>query len=77
MREIKRHMEKAYAYISKLQVSGDNVEPVALARMELREAYKVVEVIEADARKKKEEKINEAENDALQQRNPADGTGAV
>lgn len=71
MEKMKKHLEKAYAYISKISVSGDNVEPVAIARMEIREAYKVLEI------KEKEAKENAAGNDALQQRDSEDGTGAV
>ena len=39
MEQLKKHLENAYKYISNLRVSGDAVDTVALARMELRQAY--------------------------------------
>lgn len=39
MEELKKHLNNAYEHISKLRVSGDAVDLVALARMELRCAY--------------------------------------
>lgn len=41
MNEIAKHIEQAYAHISKLSVSGDAVELLALARVELREAHRL------------------------------------
>lgn len=41
MNEAAKHIEQAYGYLSKLSVSGDAVELLALARVELREAHKL------------------------------------
>ena len=39
MTKLKQHLEKAYRHLSRLQVSGDAVDVVALVRIELREAW--------------------------------------
>jgi len=41
MNEAAKHIEQAYGYLSKLSVSGDAVELLALARVELREAHRL------------------------------------
>lgn len=41
MNEAVKHIEQAYGYLSKLSVSGDAVELLALVRVELREAHKL------------------------------------
>ena len=41
MNEAVKHIEQAYDYLSRLSVSGDAVELVALARVELREAHRL------------------------------------
>lgn len=43
MKEIRQKIDKAYGYLSKIPVNGDFVEPMALARQELREAYALAE----------------------------------
>ena len=43
MNEITKRIEQAYAHISKLSVSGDAVELLALARVELREAHRLAD----------------------------------
>lgn len=56
MKEIRRHIDKAYGYLAKIPVNGDFVEPMALARQELREAYAL-----AEAREKEQDKDKEKE----------------
>lgn len=58
MKEIKQKIDKAYGYLSKIPVNGDFVEPMALARQELREAYTL-----AEAREKEQEKEQDKEKD--------------
>ena len=55
MKEIRQHIEKAYGYLAKIPVNGDFVEPMALARQELREAYALAEAKEKEQDKEKEE----------------------
>lgn len=43
MEKLKNHLDKAFQYISKLPVSGDAVDLMALVRVELRSAWKEVE----------------------------------
>ena len=43
MEKLKNHLDKAFQYISKLPVTGDAVDLMALVRMELRSAWKEVE----------------------------------
>lgn len=43
MDKLKNHLDKAFQYISKLPVTGDAVDLMALVRMELRSAWKEVE----------------------------------
>ena len=43
MNKLKTHLDKAFQYISALQVNGDAVDLVALARAELRAAWKELE----------------------------------
>ena len=54
MEKVTSHLNKAYNYLSRLQVSGDAVDLVALIRMELRTAYEEAE---------KKEKETEASED--------------
>ena len=54
MKEIRQHIDKAYGYLAKIPVNGDFVEPMALARQELREAYALAEVQEKEQDKEKE-----------------------
>lgn len=50
MNETAKRIERAYELLAKLSVSGDSVELLAMARMELREAYKLAkESEEAEA----------------------------
>lgn len=55
MKEIRQHIDKAYGYLAKIPVNGDFVEPMALARQELREAYALAEAREKEQNKEKEE----------------------
>lgn len=55
MKEIRRHIDRAYGYLAKIPVNGDFVEPMALARQELREAYALEEAREKEQDKEKEE----------------------
>ena len=54
MKEIIQKIDKAYGYLSKIPVNGDFVEPMALARQELREAYALAEAREKEQDKEKE-----------------------
>ena len=55
MKEIRQHIEKAYGYLAKIPVNGDFVEPMALARQELRDAYALAEAREKEQDEEKEE----------------------
>ena len=55
MKEIRQHINNAYGYLAKIPVNGDFVEPMALARQELREAYALAEAQEKEQDKEKEE----------------------
>ena len=58
MKEIRQHIDRAYGYLAKIPVNGDFVEPMALARQELREAYAL-----ADAREKEQDKEKDKEKE--------------
>lgn len=55
MKEIRQHLEKAWDYLAKIPVNGDFVEPMALARQELRSAYALAETREKEKDTKKGE----------------------
>lgn len=55
MKEIRQHLEKAWDYLAKIPVNGDFVEPMALARQELRSAYALTETRKKEPDTKKEE----------------------
>lgn len=55
MEQLKKHLDNAFKYISKLQVSGDAVDTVALARMELRKAYEAATAVELNTPTEEEE----------------------
>lgn len=55
MKEIRQHIDKAYGYLAKIPVNGDFVEPMALARQELREAYALAEAREKEQDKEQDE----------------------
>ena len=55
MKEIRQKIDNAYGYLAKIPVNGDFVEPMALARQELREAYALAEAREKEQDKEKEE----------------------
>lgn len=46
---LKKHLERVYANVSKLKVSGDAVDIVYEIREELREAYRLAGKVERDA----------------------------
>lgn len=54
MKEIRQHIDKAYGYLAKIPVNGDFVEPMALARQELREAYAMMEAKEKEHKTEEE-----------------------
>ena len=54
MKEIRQHIDKAYGYLAKIPVNGDFVEPMAMARQELREAYALAEARDKEKDKEKE-----------------------
>lgn len=56
---LKNHLDNAFQYISKLPVSGDAVDLMALVRMELRSAWKEAEKLTEQA---KEGNANESDN---------------
>ena len=60
MKEIRQHIDKAYGYLSKIPVNGDFVEPMALARQELREAYALAEAREKEQDKEQNKEKEEA-----------------
>ena len=59
MKEIRQHIDKAYGYMAKIPVNGDFVEPMALARQELREAYALAETQEKEQDKEQEKEKEE------------------
>ena len=70
---IKKHLERAFANVSKLKVSGDAVDAVYEAREELRMAFRLVTRMEqeqkeqegkADAAAENEVQLPDRENDA-------------
>ena len=42
MNPVKKHMDNAYRWLSKIPVSGASVDYMAMARQELREAFKAL-----------------------------------
>ena len=60
MKEIRQHIEKAYGYLAKIPVNGDFVEPMALARQELRDAYTLAEDREKEQDKEQDKEKEEA-----------------
>ena len=60
MKEIRQKIDKAYGYLAKIPVNGDFVEPMALARQELREAYAMAEAREKEQDKEKDKEKEEA-----------------
>ena len=59
MKEIRQHIDKAYGYLAKIPVNGDFVEPMALARQELREAYAMAEAREKGQGKEQDKEKEE------------------
>ena len=55
MEKLKNHLDQAYRYISKIPVSEDAVDLMALARRELRAAYKEAENKQSKKEEGKEE----------------------
>ena len=41
-KQVKEHMDKAYAWLSKIPVTGEAVDALAMARQELRAAFKLL-----------------------------------
>ena len=60
MKEIRQHINNAYGYLAKIPVNGDFVEPMALARQELREAYALAETLEKEQDKEQDKEKEEA-----------------
>lgn len=42
MQTVKKHMDSAYLWLSKIPVTGEAVDCMAMARQELREAFKLL-----------------------------------
>ena len=66
---IKKHLERAFANVSKLKVSGDAVDAVYEAREELRMAFRLVSRMEEQAPEddhKQEVKADAAAEDEVQ-----------
>lgn len=42
MNKVKKHLDNAYLWLSKIPVSGEAVDAMAMARQELREAFKLL-----------------------------------
>ena len=68
---VKKHLNKAFQYVSKLQVSGDAVDLVALARAELRAAWQEIENTETEG------DANETDDASVQQRDSENAAGTV
>lgn len=68
--KVQKCLNKAYEYISKLQVSGDAVDLVALVRAELREAWKEME-------KETEGDTDEDADSSVRKRDPEDAAAAI
>lgn len=64
MNKLKTHLDKAFQYISKLQVSGDAVDLMAMVRIEMRNAWAEVEKIEACGGAKKELMANASKHES-------------
>lgn len=69
--KLKTHLDKAYQYISKLQVSGDAVDLVALARAELRAAWQEIENTETEG------DADETDDASVQQWDSENAAGTV
>ena len=54
MKDANKHIQTAYAYLSKMLVAGDNVDMLAVAKQELREAMALIkpQKEETDGRQK-------------------------
>lgn len=59
MKEIRQKIDKAYGYLAKIPVNGDFVEPMALARQELRDAYALAEARETEQDKEQDKEKEE------------------
>ena len=60
MKEIRQKIDNAYGYLAKIPVNGDFVEPMALARKELRDAYALAEAREKEQDKEQDKEKEEA-----------------
>lgn len=60
MKEIRQHIDRAYGYLAKIPVNGDFVEPMALARQELRDAYALAEARETEQGEEQDKEKEEA-----------------
>ena len=74
MEQLKLHLSRAYNQVSRLQVSGDAVDVMAVARAELREAWKRVLELEET---KSEVKTYGSSDDPAGEREAEDPAGAV
>ena len=72
MKQIKDHLNKAYQYLSKLQVSGDAVDLMAMIRIEMRNAWAA-----ADELEEKERAKNENTDTSVRERDPEDPSDTV
>lgn len=54
MNNVKKHLDNAYLWLSKIPVSGEAVDAMAMARQELREAFKALPDDKPDAEVKKD-----------------------
>lgn len=48
MKELKKHLDQAYMWLSKIPVSGEDVDHMAMARQELRAAFQLAEIREKE-----------------------------
>ena len=64
VKALKTHLDKAYQYLSKLQVSGDAVDLVAMVRIEMRNAWAEIEKVEAHEGAKKELMANASKHES-------------
>lgn len=52
MNPVKKHMDNAFLWLSKIPVTGESVDYMAMARQELREAFKTLADEKSDSEAK-------------------------
>lgn len=54
IKQVKKHLDNAYLWLGKIPVTGEAVDAMAMARQELREAFKALPEEKPDAEVKKD-----------------------